>query len=256
MNKTKILSFLFLLVLTLIVSSCNSSEPIQLITDDAIAFNPKLTYGKMTDIDGNQYHTITIGNQTWMASNLRVTKYQNGDDIQEVTNNNDWSTLTTGAQCTCLNLTDPVSISKYGRMYNYYAVSDSRNIAPLGWHVASETEWLSLTSYLTSHLGTSLSVAKALASTTDWALSEDSDTTAIGNNTFINNSSGFTALPCGKRTIVFFDFHIYGGWWTSTAGNDLGARCWNLYIGETSVEVNGGNYSYRHDGLSVRCIKD
>ena len=95
-------------------------------------FNPNLTYGEMTDQDGNTYKTISIGTgkaaQTWMAENLRVTSYRNGDPIPYVNNTNQWEDLTTGAQCTYNNTDDINYIATYGRLYNWYAVVDSRNI--------------------------------------------------------------------------------------------------------------------------------
>lgn len=100
----------------------------------------------VTDIDGNTYKTIQIGNQRWMAENLKVTRYRNGTAIPTVTSNTDWFNLTTGAYCNYDNSTSDAAI--YGRLYNWYAVNDSRNIAPTGWHVPSDEEWKTLEKYL------------------------------------------------------------------------------------------------------------
>jgi uncharacterized protein (TIGR02145 family) len=88
----------------------------------------------VTDIDGNVYQTVTIGNQIWMAENLKVTHYRNGDEIPNVTVQEDWKNLTTGAYCNYNN------VAVYGRLYNWLAVNDNRNIAPAGWHVPSDAE--------------------------------------------------------------------------------------------------------------------
>ncbi|HDO06183.1 MAG TPA: hypothetical protein ENG85_00705, partial [Bacteroidetes bacterium] len=91
-------------------------------------FNPNKTYGTVTDIDGNVYKTIVIGNQTWMAENLRVTHYQNGDTIPNVTDNTTWKDLSTDAYCNYNNTTDLDTIATYGRLYNWYAVNDTRGL--------------------------------------------------------------------------------------------------------------------------------
>jgi len=100
----------------------------------------------ITDIDGNVYHSVTIGTQTWMVENLRTSKYRNGDSIINVTNNTSWSTLTSGAYCDYDNT--PNNSIIYGKLYNWYAINDSRSIAPMGWHVPTDVEWTTLITYL------------------------------------------------------------------------------------------------------------
>jgi hypothetical protein len=107
-------------------------------------FNQDITYGSVMDIDRNVYKTIVIGNQTWMAENLRTIHYQNGDELQNVADTAQWARLESGAYCNYNNTEDPDTIATYGRLYNWYAVADSRNIAPKGWHVASASEWNTL----------------------------------------------------------------------------------------------------------------
>ena len=102
--------------------------------------------GTVTDIDGNLYYTVKIGEQWWMLENLRVTHYRNGDAIPNVTDDAEWEGLSTGAYCDYDN--DPANVATYGRLYNWYAVGDSRNIAPAGWHVPSDDEWQTLVDYL------------------------------------------------------------------------------------------------------------
>ena len=98
--------------------------------------------GGVTDIDGNNYQTIIIGNQEWMAENLRVTHYSNGDIIETVTDNNIWASLNVGLYCHWLNDSNNDLIK--GLHYNWYAVMDSRNVCPLGWSVPSNNDWLFL----------------------------------------------------------------------------------------------------------------
>ena len=220
--------------------------------------NPNLTYGTMTDIEGNVYHTITIGSQTWMAENLIVTKYRNGESIPSVTTNANWNALTSGAQCAYNNNLEINSIRKFGRLYNFYAVSDTRNLAPTGWHIATDAEWTTLISYVSTNLGTSSSVAKAQAAASDWTESSLAD--AIGyldQNTYtlLNNSSGFGALPSGIRGDygAFNYVTDYCGWWTSNANDNTTA--WFRSMSYYSATTGKNSYN-KHYGLSVRCVKD
>jgi hypothetical protein len=95
--------------------------------------------GTMSDYDGNIYRTIKIGTQWWMAENLRVTRYRNGNAVPKITDNSAWTTLTSGAYCTYNS--DETKAAIFGRLYNWYAVSDARGLAPAGWHVPSDAEW-------------------------------------------------------------------------------------------------------------------
>jgi uncharacterized protein (TIGR02145 family) len=102
--------------------------------------------GTVTDYDGNFYRTVRIGDQCWMMDNLKVTHYRNGDPIPNVTDAGEWNNLSTGAYCDYNN--DPANADAYGRLYNFCAVYDSRNIAPEGWHVATDEEWQTLVDFL------------------------------------------------------------------------------------------------------------
>jgi len=207
--------------------------------------------GTVKDIDGNIYHSDTIGTQVWMIENLKTTKYSDGSPISKVTKNNEWEGLTTGAYCICNN--DATIGSKYGKLYNWYAVNNSRNIAPKGWHVATDDDWKALESFVAGNLGTSGSVAKALAAITDWNSSEVND--AIGNDMTKNNSSGFTALPAGNRTNDgAFGFMGYnGGWWSSSESYTYNA--WARTLSYDSYRMERGSYG-KKCGYSVRCVKD
>jgi uncharacterized protein (TIGR02145 family) len=100
----------------------------------------------VTDYDGNVYQIVLIGGQCWMMENLKVTHYRNGDPIPHVPNIGEWYGLSSGAYCDYNN--DPGNVETYGRLYNWYAVDDSRNIAPEGWHVPTDDEWKQLEMYL------------------------------------------------------------------------------------------------------------
>ncbi len=135
MKTTKFLPTVLTLLLCVSIMGCEEDAPPRKGKSDAV-FNPNLTYGSMTDIDGNEYKTITVGKQTWMAQNLRVTHYRNGDPINfDTDSTTNWSTIKIGTYCTPLNTSNIDTIATYGLLYNGYAVIDSRNIAPKGWRV-------------------------------------------------------------------------------------------------------------------------
>jgi len=209
--------------------------------NSGIIFNPILTYGIVTDIDGNVYKTITIGTQVWMVENLRTTKYRNGDPIPNVTDSTAWSSLTTGAYCNYNN--DANFSTIYGSLYNWNAVNDSRNIAPTGWHVPSDTEWTILTTFLG---GESVAGGKLKETvTTHW----------LSPNTGATNETGFAALPCGDRSFVgkFEVVGFDGIWWSSTAGDISSA--WYRFVYFSGSSVTRGSSS-QTSGFSVRCVKD
>jgi uncharacterized protein (TIGR02145 family) len=215
-----------------------------------------LNCGTVTDIDGNIYETITIGTQCWMKSNLKVTHYRNGDQITFVTSYSEWSNITTGAYCN-LNHESSNSII-YGRLYNWYAVADNRNIAPEGWHIPSDAEWTILTDYLKNngygYQGNDDHIAKAMADSSCWFNYPTPGTP--GNNLTSNNSSGFSARPggCLTTTNSFIWTEGKGGfWWTSTV--DSSDVAWHRHFYHWQPEVYRYSSSKKF-GLSVRCIKD
>jgi len=195
----------------------------------------------VTDIDGNVYKTIKIGNQWWMAENLKVTHYRNGDPIPNVTDNSAWSGLSTGAYCNHDN--NEINVDTYGRLYNWYAVVDSRNIAPAGWHVPTDAEWQTLVDYLG---GSAIAGGKMKeAGTTHW----------YSPNTGATNESGFTALPGGWRDMDGY-FSSLGGsayFWSSTEYDTSTAEMHILYFKHSSVNHISG---LKRCGLSVRCVRD
>jgi uncharacterized protein (TIGR02145 family) len=229
--------------------------------DSIVFYNVKTTFQGKTviDVEGNFYQTITIGAQTWMAENLKTTKYNDGTDIPNITNTAAWDALHTGACSDYNNI--PGNSTIYGKLYNYYAVANIHKLCPTGWHVPTDAEWTTLENYLIAngfnYDGTTdgNKIGKALASDTGWA--SFSSIGKVGNTDFQakRNATGFTALPGGYR-FCNGDFNyigIYGGWWSSSEGSPAGGWSRSLYYGDYNL------LRYHEDkpcGFSVRCIKD
>jgi uncharacterized protein (TIGR02145 family) len=190
-------------------------------------YNSNLTYGTMSDIDGNTYKTIQIGTQTWMAENLKTTKYRNGDPIST-----DWSTSTTGAYAIYDN--EPGNNTNLGKLYNWYAAVDSRNLCPVGWHVPSSAEWTILDNYLG---GSPLAGVKLKSTIYSGA----------------TNESGFSGLSSGVL-VNSYVFMNSANWWSSVESSSTFARSFYLsyYLGNST----GMDNLEKQYGLSVRCIKD
>jgi len=219
----KIGIILFVLFMTLV--SCSKD-------DDENTINQ--IPNTVTDIDGNVYHTITIGTQVWMVENLKVTKYRNGDPIPNV-NGEPWDNLTTGAYSLYENSED--NRLTYGLLYNWYAVNDSRNICPIGWHIPTMEEWETLAN-------TGLELKEA--GTTHWM---------DPNNCYPNNS-GFKALPGGGCGFdgSFNAITEYGYWWT--ASEDGTENAWMTIMYYQNTGLSGWVNFDKWIGASIRCIKD
>lgn len=193
------------------------------------------------DIDGNVYNTVTIGKQVWLVENLKVTHYRNGAAIPFVADHMEWSFLETAACCDYDN--SSFNSETYGKLYNYYAVIDPRQICPNGWHIPTDKEWSGLTSYLGEKNNPG---GKLKEETTDYWQSPNAGAT---------NESCFTALPGGNRASDGAFAHIGSGgyWWSSTNSGTNNALSRFLLC-------NSGNlYNYsssKGGGFSVRCIKD
>jgi len=194
------------------------------------------TLGTVVDTVGNVYKTVKIGNQWWMAENLRTTKYRNGSDIVNVTDSLVWSGLKTAAYCYNKNNVD--NGSTYGALYNWYAVNDARKLAPKGWHIATDEEWSALVTFLGLTPGTKLK------SKTGWTSGNGID------------SYGFSALPGGNRGNggVFENIGTFGFWWSSTELTSTN-NAWFRYINNANPSVDK-NYVNKSNGYSIRCVKD
>jgi uncharacterized protein (TIGR02145 family) len=195
------------------------------------------------DVDGNEYNTVLIGTQLWMAENLKTTKYNDGTQINGVTNGDTWFSLTTGAYCDYNNYQS--QSDTYGRLYNWYtvAVTNPKNVCPADWHIPSDEEWTSLTTYTG---GESLSGDK---------LKETGTIHWIGPNAGASNETGFTALPGGYRTQfgTFDNIGTHGYWWSSTE-TDVP----DTWANNMSYDANSTSRSLfdKRFGFSVRCIRD
>jgi uncharacterized protein (TIGR02145 family) len=195
----------------------------------------------VTDIDGNQYTTVIIGSQEWMAENLRTTSYANGDAIPNVTDEAQWQSLTTGAWANYDN--DILYVNPYGKLYNWYTIADSRNICPSGWHIPTYDEWNVLIDYLG---GNSVAGGKMKSTGSQFWTNP---------NTSATNESGFSALPGGYRTIfgAFYAVSEYSYWWSSTDYGLNLAKLWYIGYLEGDIYFNGLT---KTNGFSLRCLKD
>jgi Fibrobacter succinogenes major domain (Fib_succ_major). len=210
-------------------------------------FNNTKTYGKMTDQEGNEYKTIVIGTQIWMAENLRTTKFRDDTNIPNI-GYGKWQIYDPGVYCSYNNTIDPVSIATYGRLYNWYTVTNSHNLAPIGWHVPTDADWTTLINYLG---GEAVAGGKMKETgTTHW----------IAPNTGATNESGFTSLPSGLRgsSVPEPFFSNMGGcsyYWSSTEPGP------NYAVGRFCRLDNDNASVYRYDnykmqGFAVRLVKD
>ena len=192
----------------------------------------------------SEIKTINIGTQKWMKENLNVPKYRNGDLIPKVTDPNVWVSLSSGAWC-WYNNDSATYASTYGRLYNWYAVNDSRGLAPIGFHIASDDEWTTLITYLG---GTTIAGG---------AMKETGFLHWQSPNTNATNSSGFTGLPGGYRSDLgnFSLLGYNGAWWSSSSTSENPGNAWFRDLGH--------NYTiaYRYpgpkvSGFTVRCMVD
>ncbi|NBC66640.1 MAG: hypothetical protein GVY07_13420 [Bacteroidetes bacterium] len=219
----------------------------------------------VTDIDGNGYKTVIIGDQEWMAQNLRTTRYVNGDEIPNVTDQQEWDALTTGAWSYYENSEGHNNL--HGKLYNWFAVDDSRNICPEGWHVSTDEDWIEMEMYLgmpeeeaysfQAGRGEDENIGGKLKATSLW----------VEPNEGATNETGFTAFPSGVRHFDAFNtFGEIAWFWLAdeidnpfTEGVDMRPMNRSIY--------NFYNFPFRGfwvselgssktPGLSVRCVRD
>jgi len=198
-------------------------------------FNPGLTYGSITDIDGNSYKTIQIGTQTWMAENLKTTSLTDGTAVPFILDATTWSKMTTPGY-TWYN-GDSLA---YGAMYNWHAVKTGR-LCPDGWHVPTDAEWTVLTSYL-GDLSVSGGKLKETG-TLHWNTPNNGAT----------NETGFTALPGGYRDYfgIFGSIKRIGYWWSSSEATSSDAWFRGMHFNYINADRSSSN---KKSGFSVRCI--
>jgi uncharacterized protein (TIGR02145 family) len=225
--------------------------------------------GTVTDIEGNVYQTVKIGNQIWTVENLRVTRLNDETAIPLDTSTATWyslwySSLTIPAYCYYNNMTNTDSIKKWGALYNWYAVNTGK-LAPKGWHVPTDSEWEVMQNYLvingynydgTTDTGNYNKIAMALAAQTDWYWYPSIGVGCPGNNLTMNNRSGFSALPGGYRNVIgTFDIQSYlGYWWSATELEASYAWFRGLYYAVDDYLIR--YYNFKSCGFSVRLVRD
>ncbi|MEL4456532.1 fibrobacter succinogenes major paralogous domain-containing protein [Lutimonas vermicola] len=223
----------FFILATLLITSCEqeNDEVITVTEDDPTT---------ITDIDGNTYHTVRIGTQLWLVENLRTTRFQNGDLINELDESN--SEISSFASYN----NDENLAKTYGYLYNENAARDVRKIAPKGWHVPSGKEWLVLLNYVENR-----SEKLKIKGSTHW----------INGNSDATNESGFTALPGGEYNFTFNRFGFLGSegnWWLSESLVDPGLNDSRFNISTTGSGHKSIGFVTFHEGnlYSIRCIRD
>jgi uncharacterized protein (TIGR02145 family) len=223
--------------------------------ESGIVYSPEISIttwkGSVTDASGNLYQIITIGSQDWMGSNLTTSKFNDGSVIQAVTDNLQWSALTSPGSCE-YSYNGQAAI---GKLYNYFAITDNRKLCPTGWHIPSDNEWKTLEKYL----GMSQDQADATGSRgndeggklkstnigTDWNYS----------STGATNTSGFTAKGAGYRydNGLFSSYGQSGNFWTITESD--ASNAWCRYLTYNSAQINRLAINKKY-GFSIRCVKD
>ena len=204
-----------------------------------LLFLSRKSFSQVNDYDQNAYKTVFINTQEWMSENLKVEHFRNGDPIPQVQNPAEWANLKTPAWCYYDN--DSANNSVYGKLYNWYAVNDPRGLAPEGWRVAADADWITLV----NHCGCGELAGGKLKALTYWN----------EPNTGAYDEYGFSALPGGYRYTngMFSYLGKFGCFWTSTVSKDDNA--WYRYLDYIQTNV------FRYDeskvtGMSVRCLKE
>jgi uncharacterized protein (TIGR02145 family) len=193
------------------------------------------------DIDGFQYQTARLGTQTWMAQNLNVTQFRNGDPIPEAQTAEEWRKANLeGTPAWCYYKNDPENAAIYGKLYNWYAITDPRGIAPQKWHVPNQEEWNRMINFL----GGKQKAGPSLKSSSGWNKG--------GNG---SNQSNFMALPGGSRDEngSFLGMGNYGYFWT--AQEQAAYNAWGCDLGYSYTQINRFSYQ-KGNGFSVRCVRD
>jgi uncharacterized protein (TIGR02145 family) len=211
-----------------------------------------------TDADNYNYPVVEIGNQKWMAENLKTSKYRNGELIGSTVPATLDITGESSPKYQWAYNGNESNVASYGRLYTWYAVADSRNVCPTGWHLPTDNEWTTLADYLSNngygYQGTGTDIAKSLVTASGWLTFATPG--APGNDQKSNNASGFSALPGGYRPnniSSFTNFGQRGQWWTSTEVSS--ANAYYVYLTYHVNELGRTNIT-KKDGFSIRCLKD
>jgi uncharacterized protein (TIGR02145 family) len=196
--------------------------------------------GGVKDYDGNLYKTVEIGKSIWMKENLNVTHFRNGDLIPQVKTQEEW--IRAGEErkpAWCFMNNDTVNGVRYGRLYNWYAVTDSRGLAPRGWHAATDSEWTSMINYLGGGVLAALKMR----------------TTGLDATNTQDDLYCFSGLPggCRNNTGLFYGLDSFGYWWSTDEVNEKEA--WLHVLNYVRCDVNSMDYAKIY-GASVRCVKN
>jgi uncharacterized protein (TIGR02145 family) len=210
-----------------------------------------LMFGSVIDIEGNSYETVLIGDQWWMAENLKSAHFSDGSEIINVSDYFSWMELNTAAWSNYENLSSNDVL--YGKLYNWFSVIDSRNICPTGWHVPTDNEWDLLIGFLDPSFVPltegiqSVSAGGKMKSISSW----------MNPNAFATNESGFSGLPGGRSGNFgegfFVQINSDGFWWSSSEVDEY--FVWNRYLHYSSGIIGRGSFTKQY-GFSVRCVKD
>lgn len=250
----------FLTVTLLFVTALQA----QIITDRSIITTKTTAIERpaVRDIDGNVYKTVTIGRQTWMAENLKVSKLNNGTPI-ELAYGSAWGPKSNPDVTPKYCYYNPYG-DNYGALYNWYTVN-TKKLCPTGWHVPSDREWSTLQEFLMTN-GFSWThsptlklnrLGKALASTTGWEYIKYTGSVGDPDYPEYRNKSGFTGLPGGKISVTgsAVGQSQFAWWWTSTESGDNKINAWFMVISYNGPDI--ATYTdQKWVGHSVRCLKD
>ena len=243
------------------IGDCNGNCPLD---EDGDGVCDLFSCGASVSYQGYDYATVLIGDQCWFAENLRNENYQNGDEILSDLSDSEWQGSGSGAVAVygedsgCSNYSsdidacDPAqSLAKYGRLYNWFAVSDTRGLCPSGWHVPTDEEWM-ITEI-------ALGMSAAEANELDWRGTDQGAKLKASPFDALSwdgtNSSGFSAVPGGSRgeNGFFYNGGLLGAWWTSTVVSSPHAMARIL---RSEFEEIDRWYWHMRNGHSVRCIQD
>ncbi|MCX6247487.1 MAG: fibrobacter succinogenes major paralogous domain-containing protein [Bacteroidetes bacterium] len=243
----KAIPFLLGLIIALqILNSCKKSDH----TTSNTSSGPTVT-----DIDGNVYHTVIIGSQTWMVENLKVTHYRNGDPIAPGTADAKTIADTTGMIYAYDN--SAANVQVYGWLYNWYAVADGRNVAPIGWHVPTDGDYTTLVAnlggnYLLTNGDTLAGGAMKEAGVVHW-----------GNlhypNVGATNTSGWTGLPGGAKDqgSINDGLRNFGMWWTTTTLEGTNPLKWAYCMRLSCIDKSSKRGTwFKTSAYSIRCLSD
>jgi uncharacterized protein (TIGR02145 family) len=252
LKNRRLLLNMWLFVAAFLVFSCSKDEEEE---DSFTAPLPASVGGGVTDIQGNEYPTIIIGEQEWMAENLKVTQYRNGDALPIIADNTNWSRLDSGAYSLYAN--NAANFDVFGPLYNGYAILDPRGICPEGWRVPTDADWQTLERNL-GMLNSRLNLTGRrggeqneggrlkLAEGSNWA----------SPNLGANNETGFAAIAGGQRLDngTYRSINSQGSFWSSTSNPNEPRFIWYRFLRSETNAIGRVN-TIRNFGFNCRCVK-